>query len=171
MVSAFGTLYRNCTSAVHHALLWGRTPICTSCHYSMFLPLTHPTYACVCHPPSPACPPPSEAIMLVETHPDSEQPWAVLFANEAWEQAVGVTRPRDGARTPFWDVFQVGWEVGVTGRTSHMCLWAGIQGQGLKIGLHDCDWRTLRSHVLLLLAATQPSRGAMILYRDEEAMH
>jgi hypothetical protein len=46
--------------------------------------------------------------MLVEAHPDSEQPWAVMFANEAWEQAVGVTRPRDGARTPFWDVFQVG---------------------------------------------------------------
>jgi hypothetical protein len=46
--------------------------------------------------------------MLVEVHPDSEQPWAVLFANEAWEQSVGVTRPRDGARVPFWDIFQVG---------------------------------------------------------------
>lgn len=60
----------------------------------------------------------SEAIMLVEVHPDSEQPWAVLFANEAWEQAVGLPRPRDGARTPFWDVFQVlphtlrGWLLG-----------------------------------------------------------
>lgn len=56
--------------------------------------------------------------MLVEVHPDSEQPWAVLFANEAWEQAVGLPRPRDGARTPFWDVFQVlphtlrGWLLG-----------------------------------------------------------
>lgn len=48
--------------------------------------------------------------MLVEVHPDSEQPWAVLFANEAWEQSVGVTWPRDGARVPFWDLFQVGWE-------------------------------------------------------------
>lgn len=54
--------------------------------------------------------------MLVEVHPDSEQPWAVLFANEAWEQAVGVTRPRDGARVPFWDIFQVGLRGGVQPR-------------------------------------------------------
>lgn len=45
--------------------------------------------------------------MLVEVTADSEQPWAVLFANEAWEQAVKRSRPRDGHRAPFWDIFQV----------------------------------------------------------------
>lgn len=49
----------------------------------------------------------TEAIMLVEVHADNEQPWSVLFANEAWEQLVGLQRPHYGARVPFWDIFQL----------------------------------------------------------------
>lgn len=45
--------------------------------------------------------------MLVEVHPDDEEPWAVLFANEAWEQTMGLARPRDGGRLPFWEAFAV----------------------------------------------------------------
>lgn len=49
----------------------------------------------------------SEAIMLVEVDAARDAPWRVLFANEAWEQAVGRPRPHDGGSLPFWDVFQV----------------------------------------------------------------
>jgi hypothetical protein len=45
--------------------------------------------------------------MLVEVDAERDAPWSVLLANEAWEAAVGLPRPHNGDRLPFWQLFQV----------------------------------------------------------------